>query len=362
MYRLKPIRRRKAPKPPRALMRGADAAFCALALAALVVGGRHALEGLPTLAAIVVPAGVVPAEASSAAPEPFAALHLVNAVAPSAYAPQVLYPIATHPFPAWLTNRAADPAPVPAATIDADIGTAPPLPGPPKVAIVIDDLGADLARTDLAIRLPKAVALSFLPYADATSFLAGEAVRGGHDVLLHMPMQAQGEHDPGPLALTIGLAPDAIRRRLDLALARVPGAIGINNHMGSRVTADRATLIPVAEDLASRHLFFFDSRTTPDTQVVPVARAFGVASAGRDVFLDDEETADAVGAQFQALEARARAQGVAIAIGHPHDVTLSAIAAWTARAGTRGFVLVPLPEAMQLKTEREARTALAVTR
>jgi polysaccharide deacetylase 2 family uncharacterized protein YibQ len=354
MYRLKPIRRRKAPRPPRALMQGADAAFCVLALAAVVIGGSHALAGLPALASIIVPDGVAPAEASSAPQEPFAALRLAGAIAPSPYAPQVLYPIATHPYPAWLAARAVDPAP-PSAAID----SAPPLPGPPKVAIVIDDLGADLARTDRAIALPGPVALSFLPYADATGFLASEAARAGHDVLLHMPMAAQGDHDAGPLALTTGLSPDEIRRRLDTALARVPQAIGINNHMGSRVTADRATLIPVVEDLARRRLFFFDSRTTPDTQVVPVARAFGVASAGRDVFLDDEETADAVDAQLGALEARARAQGVAIAIGHPHDVTLSAVAAWTARAGARGFVLVPLPEAMRLKTEREARLALS---
>ncbi len=128
--------------------------------------------------------------------------------------------------------------------------------------------------------------------------------------------------------------------------------------MGSRFTADRAALIPVAEDLAARHLFFFDSRTTPDTQVVPIAHAFGVASAGRDVFLDDEQTADAVGAQIQELEAKARAQGVAIAIGHPHDVTLAALAAWTARAAARGFILIPLSEAITLKTERDARLAL----
>jgi hypothetical protein len=351
MYRLKPIRRRRAPRPPRALLQGADAAFCALALAAVIVGGHHALQGLPALAGIIVPDGVVPAEASSAPSEPFAFLRLAGDVAPSRFAPQVLYPVSAHPFPAWLTERTPDPAPA------AD--SAPPLPGPPKVAIVIDDLGADLARTDRAIRLPGPVALSFLPYADATAFLASEAARMGHDVLLHMPMEAQSDHDPGPLALTIGLAPAEITRRLDTALARVPQAIGINNHMGSRVTADRATLIPVAEDLARRKLFFFDSRTTPDTQVVSVARAFGVASAGRDIFLDDEETANAVGTQFQALEARARAQGVAIAIGHPHDVTLSAIAAWTARASARGFVLIPLGEAMQLKTEREARLALA---
>ena len=345
MYRLKPIRRRKRPRPPRVLIQGADVAFFVLLGLAVVVGGAKAIDGIPALVAIVAPGGIAAAQASSPPPEPFAALTLSTPVEPSAFAPQVLFPVVTHDYPDWLMARV---------TVPAEKFT-----GTPKIAIVIDDLGADLASTDRAIRLPKTVGLSFLPYADATPWLAAEAERAGHEVLLHMPMQAEGDHDPGPFALTTGLSPDEIRRRLSDALARVPGAIGINNHMGSRVTADRTTLIPVAEELAARHLFFFDSRTTPDTQVVPVARAFGVASTGRDVFLDDEQTADAVGAQLMELEARARAQGVAVAIGHPHAVTLAALSVWTARAGAHGFVLIPLSEAIRLKTERDGRQALA---
>ncbi|MEJ0025905.1 MAG: divergent polysaccharide deacetylase family protein [Rhizomicrobium sp.] len=329
-------------------MRGADVAFFVLFGLALALGGAKAVAGIPALLAIVTPEGIAPAQASSPPREPVAALVLTTPVEPSPFAPQVLFPVTAHDYPDWLLARVAAPEERPA--------------GPPKIAIVIDDLGADLARTDRALRLPKAVALSFLPYADATPWLSAEAQRGGHEILLHMPMQAEGDHDPGPSALTTGLAPDEIRRRVVAALARVPDAIGINNHMGSRVTADRATLIPVAEELAARHLFFFDSRTTPETQVVPVARAFGVASTGRDVFLDDEQTAGAVGAQLAEIEARARAQGIAIAIGHPHDVTLAALAVWTARAGARGFVLVPLSEAIRLKTERDARLSLSAPR
>jgi polysaccharide deacetylase 2 family uncharacterized protein YibQ len=354
MYRLKPIRRRKAPRPPRALLRGADVAFCVLALGALVVGGGEAVAGLPSLLSTVLPTGVAPAEASGAPPDAFAALSIdTNAISPSRYAPQVLFPVVQHAFPDWLTAHAIPPAAVPPI---APVGRPA---GPPKIAIVIDDLGADLAGTDRALRLPASVTLSFLPYADATPWLSAEAARGGHEVLLHMPMEADGDHDPGPQALTAGLAPDEIRRRVAAALARVPGAIGLNNHMGSRVTSDRAMLIPVAEELAARHLLFFDSRTTPDTQVVTVSRAFGVASAGRDVFLDDEQTAGAVDAQLAALEQRARVQGIAIAIGHPHDVTLAALAQWMAKAGAKGFVLVPLSEAILLKTEVDAQMALA---
>ncbi|MEI9993381.1 MAG: divergent polysaccharide deacetylase family protein [Rhizomicrobium sp.] len=322
-----------------------------LLLLAAAVGGSRAVAGIPALLAAILPPGVTPAQADDSPGAPFVALRLDRPITASRFTPQLLYPLVAHDVPAWLIAHA--PAPQPRLRAE------PPPPGPPKVAIVIDDLGADLARTDRALALPRPVALSFLPYADATPWLAAEAERAGHDVLVHMPMEAEGEHDPGPLALTVGLAPDEIRRRLDAALQRVPGAVGLNNHMGSRFTAGRDGLIPVAEDLAARHLFFFDSRTTPATQVVAVSHAFGVASTGRDVFLDDEQTATAVDAQLAELEAKARAQGVAIAIGHPHDVTLAALAAWTARAGARGFVLIPLPDAIRLKTEREARLALA---
>ncbi len=343
MYRLAPIRRPKTPRPPRGLMRAAEAAFYVVLTLAVVLGGNQALRGVPALVGLMLP-NMSKAEASVPSREPSVVLALAAPPAPAPFAPQVLYPVASQDYPEWLQARLDAPS--------------APAAGPPRIAIVIDDLGADLARTDRAMTLPKEVTLSFLPYADATPWLAAEAQRKGHDVLLHMPMEAQGEHNPGPDALTVGLTPAEIVRRLDAALARVPGAIGINNHMGSRFTADRDGLVAVDEELSRRHLLFFDSRTTARTQVVPLARGIGVASAGRDVFLDDEESVGAVDTQLKELEARARAQGVAIAIGHPHDVTLAALAQWTARAPVRGIVLIPLPEAIRLKTASEARRSL----
>ncbi len=167
-------------------------------------------------------------------------------------------------------------------------------------------------------------------------------------------MQAVGEAKPEPMALTVGLPRGEILRRLDWDLVRVPGFAGINNHEGSRFTADRNALAPVMDRLAQRGVFFLDSRTTPDTQVGPAARAAGVETAGRDVFLDNVATVDAVDAQLRVLEAKARAQGSAIAIGHPHDVTLDAVAYWAARRD--GFDLVTLSEAMRRK--RPLRAAL----
>lgn len=219
--------------------------------------------------------------------------------------------------------------------------------GLPVIAIVIDDLGADVEGTRRAILLPAPVTLSFLPYPDETPRLARAAASRGHEILVHVPMQPEGRENPGPEALLTGLAPAEIKRRLDWALGRVPGFSGINNHMGSRFTADRDALAPVMEVLSERHIFFLDSRTTAATVVVPSAHAMGVESAGRDVFLDDEESSGAVAAQLALTEHVARQQGVAIAIGHPRAATLATIDSWATHL--KGFALVPVSAAIARK-------------
>jgi polysaccharide deacetylase 2 family uncharacterized protein YibQ len=115
----------------------------------------------------------------------------------------------------------------------------------------------------------------------------------------------------------------------------------------------------VAEALYGRGIFFLDSRTTSQSQVVPVSRAFGVPSAARDVFLDDDEAPDVIAAQLRLLEQTARTNGAAIAIGHPHEVTLDVLTRWCRYHP--GFRLVPVSVAIRLKTAREAGVKLAMS-
>ena len=223
----------------------------------------------------------------------------------------------------------------------------------PVIAICIDDLGADLAGTAKAMALPEDVTLAFLPYSRETPALAQEAEHLGHEVLAHVPMEPIGPLDPGPMTLKVG-APD-IPARLAWALARVPGLSGINNHEGSKFSTDTASLMPVAQALSARHLFFFDSRTIGGSRIVPVAHMFGVASAGRDVFLDNVVADSAIRARLEELASKARRSGVAIAIGHPHAATLRVLAAWLAE--DHGVRLVPVSEAIRLKTRHAALIA-----
>ena len=90
-------------------------------------------------------------------------------------------------------------------------------------------------------------------------------------------------------------------------------------------------------------------RSGPDSRAMDAARAAGVTTVGRDIFLDDDRDAASVTAQLDALAREARRTGVAIAIGHPHDVTLSLLKQWLAE--DHGVALVPLDEAIRRKTQ-----------
>lgn len=223
----------------------------------------------------------------------------------------------------------------------------------PAIAICIDDMGGNSDGTAKAMALPSGVTLAFLPYAETTPALALQSKEMGHEILAHVPMEPIGSSDPGPKTLKVG-APDNAER-LVWALSRVPGISGINNHEGSKFSSDYAALLPVVQILAERRLFFFDSRTIAASQIVRAAHRNGVESAGRDVFLDNVLSERAVRAQLDQLVSKAKKSGVAIAIGHPHGVTMRVLADWLGE--DHGVRLVPVSEAIRLKTDRSAVVA-----
>jgi hypothetical protein len=330
-----------------------DIALIVLSAAAVAVGGSAALSGAGLFAASLLP-GM--AQARQPAGDSVR-LTIAGPIAASRYAPQVLFPVTASPFPRWMQMAPQTPLTrfTPPATVNYPMLVRRPAAARPAIAICIDDLGEDLAGTDRAMALPQPVALSFLSFAEATPFLAGEAERKGHTVLAHVPMQPLGRINPGPMALMTGMTQAEIARRIAWNIARVPGLAGINNHEGSRFTADVVGLAPVVAALKARHLFFFDSRTGPNSRIAAVAHAAGVQTAGRDIFLDDDPRPAAIKMQLALLVATADRNGVAIAIGHPHDTTLTTLAAWLTK--DHGVTLVPLEDAMQLKQAREAALA-----
>jgi len=191
----------------------------------------------------------------------------------------------------------------------------------PRLALIIDDLGQNPPRDRRVLALPGPVALSILPDTPHARELALAAHRAGKTVLLHLPMDPAG----GPFSWHPQMPLQELHERLDAALDAVPYAHGLNNHMGSRMTAEAEPMAWLMGELQRRHLIFLDSRTSPATVAAAQAQKIGLASLSRDVFLDDDPSPQAVARQLAAGIQLARKQGSAVLIGHPHPDTLAVL-------------------------------------
>ena len=216
-------------------------------------------------------------------------------------------------------------------------------PRRPRTAIVIDDMGFDRTNSARALRLPPEVTLAYLPFAPEAAAQIRRARLKGHPVMLHLPMEAPDHGGkPGVNVLSVASSPEKLWRQLTDILGRFGGYTGVNNHMGSKFTRNRAKMDIVISELRKRGLFFQDSLTSDGSMGAAAAAAAGIPYAVRDVFLDHEVDPEKIRAQIAETERIARATGQAIAIGHPRTATMKAIAPWVAGLKERGFELVRL--------------------
>ncbi|GJL93211.1 divergent polysaccharide deacetylase family protein [Hyphococcus sp.] len=244
----------------------------------------------------------------------------------------------------------------------------PPLIRRPKVVIILDDMGIDRRNSERAISLPGPLTFSFLPYANKAAPLAAEAQKSGGEIMLHLPMEPDGAADPGPHALKTGMTGADFLRNLEWNLDRFDGYVGVNNHMGSKLTADIAAMKTLIAYLDDKGVFFVDSVTTPQSAAREAAREIGVDIYARDVFLDAEAgSEEVVKAQLAVAERIAQETGYVVAIGHPRTETLNVLGPWLTTAPARGFDLVfaSALKTMQHETVKETaqpqQTAAAPT-
>ncbi|MGV6802347.1 MAG: divergent polysaccharide deacetylase family protein [bacterium] len=224
----------------------------------------------------------------------------------------------------------------------------PPTPKKPRLAIVIDDMGFDLHKTAQLCVLDYPLTLSFLPYVDNVQLQADLAMQSGHEVMLHLPMEPMheegAEQDPGPNALTLAMSDKELKQKLSKNLASFTGYIGVNNHMGSRLTTDSHAMKLILRELADQDLFFLDSVTHSGTRVASVARELSIPVLSRSVFLDSEGpdlvTPELIRTRIgQAIDIAHR-EGSAIVIGHPYMVTIEALTQWQPNVEELGIELV----------------------
>ncbi len=189
---------------------------------------------------------------------------------------------------------------------------------PNHIAIVIDDFGNGLRGTAEMLDLDIPLTVAVMPFLSTTEQDAREAHKRGYDVLVHLPMEPnQGKASwLGPGAITTDLSDEEIRRRVEEAIAAVPHAIGVNNHMGSKATSDKRVMHIVMEVCREKGLFFLDSRTSYRSKAEEEAQAMQVPLLRNNIFLDEIYTVDHIRKQINRVIKRAEQEHITIVIGH----------------------------------------------
>jgi polysaccharide deacetylase 2 family uncharacterized protein YibQ len=214
--------------------------------------------------------------------------------------------------------------------------------------LVLDDWGYQKAPLEDLPRLPHPLTLAVIPRHAYSQAAAEAGAREGDEVILHCPMQAQGKGHPEPSLLHSGLSAQQVRETLAQDFESVPGAVGLNNHEGSKATEDRALMDAVAAVLKERGAYFLDSVTTPHSAIPAAARAAGIPWAVRRVFLDNSDNAAQISAQLDLAIRLAQRDGHCIAIGHPRPHTLAVLLARTeSLKADGGLRLVKVSELLQ---------------
>jgi len=210
-----------------------------------------------------------------------------------------------------------------------------------RVSIVIDDFGTDVEIAKQFASLPFPVTLSVLPHQAHSREIAEMAHLKGREVILHLPMEPLNPREsPGPGALLLSMSGDEIRRNIRAAIDTSPYFDGVNNHMGSRMTPDAQIMKTVLSELKRRDLFFIDSMTTNESKGWKVARELKIPTLKRDIFLDDNPSAEAIRSQVARLVKIAKIRGMALAIGHPHKTTLKSLREAAAHFREEGVEIV----------------------
>ncbi len=202
-----------------------------------------------------------------------------------------------------------------------------------KLAIIIDDMGYNeyVANKFLSLHLP--IAYSFLPDAPFSDSLAKTFDSQGYTVMIHMPSQPLDypKNNPGKNAIYITTSKQRTMFLLGRALKILPEAIGLNNHMGSRILLDRRHLDYIMAFLRQHNLFFVDSATVRNSLGCVEAKKFNVLCAKRRVFLDDKKNVRYIEHQINEALSMLKKRNSVVAIGHCNIETYRAIRAMSSK-------------------------------
>jgi len=196
------------------------------------------------------------------------------------------------------------------------------------IGIIIDDFGY---RNDHIsngfLEIPAKLTYAIIPGHDHSQSFSKRAYDAGYEIIVHLPMENIGKtYGEEEYVLMSYFQDDEIKNRIHKAFDHLPESIGLNNHQGSRGTADSRVMTHVANVIKEKKKFFIDSRTTSNSLAESTMRKYGVPTNKRDIFLDNELDEEKIKAQLMKLADVSERKGIAIGIGHVKPQTLNVLA------------------------------------
>ena len=216
------------------------------------------------------------------------------------------------------------------------------------IVLILDDVGFDHQPLASAMTIDPNVNFAVLPNGVRSAEFAATLHGRGFELLCHLPMEPEGfpRISPGDGAVLTTMSDAQIATATRANIEAIRFARGVNNHMGSRATADRRVMTDVLGALP-KGMYFIDSKTTGNSVAGPLARSMRVKTASRNVFLDDVQDAAAIRRQLADLAATASSHGVSVGIGHMYPSTIKVLTEDAPKLRAEGFRFVRASEVVR---------------
>ena len=200
-------------------------------------------------------------------------------------------------------------------------------------------------KSFLALEYP--LTLSILPGQKFTQKIAQQAKQHGKQTLLHLPMEPkQGRVEETEFTILTTLSEQQITDRINNALAILPDAVGVNNHMGSKATENEVVMAAVFKELKRHNKMFIDSKTTLNSVAPDVAAQYNLKFVQNATFLErgKNEEKHHIRNKLKIAAKIAERKGKVLIIGHPYPETIDVLKEELPKLEKQGFIVVPVSE------------------
>ena len=217
--------------------------------------------------------------------------------------------------------------------------------GVARIVIIVGGLGISQSSSEQAIRvLPAGVTLAFAPYGNSLSRWMEKARKGGHELLLQLPMEPYGypQTNAGKHSLLSSAKPQNNLKELHWSLGRITNYVGVMNYLGGKMLTSPAALSPIFEDLSARGLMFVDDGSIRSSMAKNLAEPAKLPFARAHVTIDATRTRSHIQKQLQNLEIQAKRTGLAIGVATAFPDTIVQIGKFLKKAKSRGLELTPV--------------------